>query len=63
MITPEKIVNFCSRCNGSGEGYSEDTVCLKCRGSGEEPELEEELKSYFENRLDASYIDDGDWDE
>jgi DnaJ-class molecular chaperone len=36
---------LCSQCNGSGEGYSEDSSCKSCAGSGEQRhpyEIEEE---------------------
>jgi DnaJ-class molecular chaperone len=28
----------CSRCQGSGEGWHDDLRCMKCRGTGVEPE-------------------------
>lgn len=42
------IDNICNICDGSGEGYSDGTTCVKCNGMGttspeEEPEEEPEL--------------------
>jgi DnaJ-class molecular chaperone len=40
--------NWCSMCDGSGEGYAPDTICVHCKGRGVrlddeyEPEYEKE---------------------
>jgi DnaJ-class molecular chaperone len=30
---------FCSACNGSGEGMYDGATCYKCKGTGEEPRI------------------------
>jgi DnaJ-class molecular chaperone len=39
-------MEICSQCNGSGEGYTEDSRCIYCKGTGETPvntyDIEEE---------------------
>ena len=32
----------CTRCQGSGEGWHADQRCMKCLGTGVEPEEDEE---------------------
>lgn len=57
MINPEPKFDMCPKCNGSGEGYSEDSDCTRCGGSGLVPEEREENDSipYFYDETD--YVD------
>lgn len=35
-------MSYCLNCSGSGEGLFDGTICLVCRGSGDDPDYQEE---------------------
>lgn len=51
------IPDICPTCDGSGEGMTDGTICLTCRGRGEIPTEQE--RNAAEDQAERG-IDDGD---